>query len=54
MQVTYTPGFFNENVCILIEISLKFDHKGPFEKTSALVYQMAWHLTAKTYNLDQC
>ena len=34
--------FFNENFCILIEISLKFVPKGPIDNNSALVQIMAW------------
>ena len=32
----------NENVWILIEISLKFVHKGPINNNPALVHIMAW------------
>ena len=35
--------FFNENVCISIEISLKFVPKGPIDNIPALVQIMAWH-----------
>ena len=34
--------FFNENVWISIEISLKFVHKGPINNIPALVQIMAW------------
>ena len=34
--------FFNENVWILIEISLKFVPKGPIDNIPALVQTMAW------------
>ena len=34
--------FFNENVWILIKISLKFDPKGPINNIPALVQIMAW------------
>ena len=34
--------FFNENVCILIKISLKFVPKGPINNIPALVQIMAW------------
>ena len=34
--------FFNENVWILIKISLKFVHKGPIYSIPALVKLMAW------------
>ena len=34
--------FFNENISILIQISLKFVPKGPFDKNAALVQIMAW------------
>ena len=37
--------FFNENVRILIEISLKFVPNGPIENKSALVRVMAWRRT---------
>ena len=35
--------FLNENVCILIKISLKFVPKGPINNIPALVQIMAWH-----------
>ena len=35
----------NENICILIQISLKFVPKGLIDKKAALVQVMAWHLT---------
>ena len=35
--------FFNENVWILIKISLKFVPKGPIDNKSTLVQVMAWH-----------
>ena len=35
--------FFNENVSISINISLKFDPKGPNNNIPALVQIMAWH-----------
>ena len=34
--------FLNENVCILIKISLKFVPKGPINNIPALVQVMAW------------
>ena len=34
--------FLNDNVCILIKISLKFIPKGPINNISALVQMMAW------------
>ena len=34
--------FFNENVRIFIQISLKFVPKGPIDNKSALVQVMAW------------
>ena len=34
--------FMNEKFCILIEISLKFVPKGPFNNNPALVQLMAW------------
>ena len=34
--------FLNENVRILIKISLKFVPKGPIDNKSALVREMAW------------
>ena len=36
--------FFNENVCISIEIPLKFGPKGPININSTLVQVMAWRL----------
>ena len=35
--------FFNENIWILIKISLKFVPKGPINNIPALVQIMAWH-----------
>ena len=40
-------SIFNETVCILITISLKFIPKGPIEYKSALVQVMAWHRTGE-------
>ena len=37
--------FLNENLCILIKISLKFVPKGPIDNKSALVQVMAWRRT---------
>ena len=34
--------FFNENVCILLKISLKFVPKGPVNNIPALVQKMVW------------
>ena len=34
--------FLNENVLVLIKISLKFVHKGQINNIPALVYIMAW------------
>ena len=39
---TFKRIFLNENVEILIEISLKFVHKGPINNIPALVQIMAW------------
>ena len=39
---TFKCIFLNENVCILIEISLKCVPKGPINNMSALVQIMAW------------
>ena len=39
---TFKRIFFNENVRILIKISLKFVPKGPINKNPALVQIMAW------------
>ena len=39
---TFKRIFLNENVEILIKISLKFVHKGPINNTPALVQIMAW------------
>ena len=36
--------FFNENIWILIEISLMFVPRGPINNISSLVQIMAWHL----------
>ena len=38
--------FLNENLCILIQISLKFVSKGPIDNKWALVQVMAWRRTA--------
>ena len=35
--------FLNENILILIEISLKLDHKGPINNIPVMVQIMAWH-----------
>ena len=37
--------FLNENLCILMQISLRFFLKGPINNTPALVQTMAWHWT---------
>ena len=37
--------FLNENVSILIQISLKFVPKGPIDNKSSLVQVMAWRQT---------
>ena len=39
---TFKPIFVNENVRLLIEISLKFVPKGPINNIPALVQIMAW------------
>ena len=39
---TFKRIFLNENIWILIEISLKFVHKGPINNIPALVQMMAW------------
>ena len=39
---TFKRIFLNENVEILIEVSLKFVHKGPINNIPALVQIMAW------------
>ena len=41
----FTCIFFNENVWISIEISLKFVPKGPIDNKSALVQVMTWRPT---------
>ena len=40
---TFKRIFLNENVEILIDISLKFVPKGPINNNLALVQLMAWH-----------
>ena len=40
---TFKRIFLNENVRILIKISLKFFTKGPINNNPALVQIMAWH-----------
>ena len=42
-QVAYSNAFFNENVWILITISLKFVPKDPINNIPALVLVMAWY-----------
>ena len=42
MDATFKRIFVNENVWILIEISLKFVPKGPINNIPALVQIMAW------------
>ena len=37
LQMTFKPIFYNEKVCILIEISLKFVLKSPIDINAALV-----------------
>ena len=37
--------FLNENIRMLIQISLKFVPKGPIDNKSALVQVMAWRRT---------
>ena len=37
--------FFNENITILIQISLKFVPNGPIDNNPALVQVMAWRRT---------
>ena len=39
--------FFNENFCILIQISLQFVPKDSIVSKSVLVQVMAWHQTGK-------
>ena len=41
--------FLNENCSILIQISLKYVHKGPIDNNTALVQIMAWHLTGNKH-----
>ena len=41
--------FVNENICILIKISLKFVPKGPIDNKAAMVQVMAWHRKAITW-----
>ena len=45
--------FLNENVSILIRISLKFVPKGPMNNIPALVREMAW-CQATSHYLNQC
>ena len=44
--------FFNENILILIQISLKFVPKGQFDNNPALVQIMAWQQTIIWTNDD--
>ena len=41
-ETTFWNAFFNENVQISIEISLRFVPKGPINNIPALVQIMAW------------
>ena len=43
----FKPIFLNENIWILIKISLKFDPKGPINSIPALVEIMAWCQTGE-------
>ena len=45
--------FLNENVSILVQISLKFVPKGPIDNKSALVQVMAWRRQATSHYLSQ-
>ena len=38
-------NFMNENLCILIRVSLKFVHSGPIDIKAALLQVMGWHRT---------
>ena len=42
---TFKCIFFNENVWILIKMSLKFVPKGPINNIPTLIQIMAWHLS---------
>ena len=39
--------FFNEKICILMKISLKYVPKGPIDNNPALVLIMAWRIGDK-------
>ena len=43
-DVLFKCVFLKENMCVVIEISLKFIPEGPIDNKSALVQVMAWHL----------
>ena len=45
MAAIFKCIFFNENVLISIEISLKFVPTGPIKNIPALVHIMAWRLS---------
>ena len=44
-QTTFSSAFLNENILILIQISLKFVPKGSINNILALVQIMAWRRT---------
>ena len=50
---TFKRIFVNENVRILIEISLKFVPKGPINNIPSLVQIMAWRRQATSHYLNQ-
>ena len=52
-QSTLSIAFFNENVWILIKISLKFVAKGSINNIPALVQIMAWRGQATSHYLNQ-
>ena len=51
-DIIFRSIFFNENYCILIQISLKFVPKGSVDYMSALVEVMVWHQTADKQNFE--
>ena len=47
-------NFMDENLCILIWISLKFVPEGPIDNKSTLVQVMAWSHRVTSHYLSQC
>ena len=50
----YKCIFFNKNLCILIDIRLKFVHSNSIDNKSVEVYIMAWNFQEASHYLNQC